>query len=149
MSARVPEGMSSVNAFAALYENVAGVGQTPGSPWNAIQIFHRYCDKGYCQQVRGVHVGVDFMKAPMLDVKAYDEVYGEGAAQKAIDVYQQKKNKLDSLDQYHLLVNPCKYFTAYWKFRTPLLERRDLDQYFEQCERVTDLEASKLKVSLR
>lgn len=117
MSINAPQGMSSVNAFDALYTNakVVGLGafspvagDEPTSSIKAIQIFKVYCPTGYCDYVRGKLMKVDFSKFPKLDVSGYDRQYGEGAAKKALeDTYP-----LDSSNQYDVLSgSPCKYFS--------------------------------------
>jgi hypothetical protein len=137
-TAHIPERMSRVDAFVALYEHAAGAlykpeARSPGSAWNAVQMFHQYCDKrGYCDRVRGVHMKMDFSKNS-LDVKAYDDKYGMGEAQKAMDVYQKNRTPLDPRMDYNLMGNPCHYYTSYWKQRTPAYERRDLE-LFDRCE---------------
>lgn len=147
MTAHVPEGMSSVDAFNALYENaiIIGMGkyatcsgQTPGTPWNTIQIFKRYCYNDFCDYVRGKYMKVDFQEFPELDVTGYDRKYGPGSAQKAIDTYQQTMDKSDL--KYDLNCEPCTYFTSYWKKRTPEYERKDLNEMFRKCENLEETE---------
>lgn len=149
MTARVPDGMSSVNAFDALYKNanVIGMGmyapssgESPDTPWNAVQIFKTYCHNGYCDYVRGKYMKVDFCKFPELDVNRYDKQYGQGSAQKAIDTYQKIMNKLDPKDAYDLNCKPYEYFTSYWKERTPECDRRDLHEMFSKCESLEESE---------
>lgn len=143
MTARVPEGMSSVDAFNALYKNanVIGMGnyapssgEPPKTPWNTVQIFKKYCPTGSCHYVRGKSMKVDFHNFPELNVENYDKQYGPGSAQKAIDTYQ--KTIKNSDPKYDLNCGPCTYFTSYWKERTPEDQRKDLDEKFSLCERL-------------
>jgi hypothetical protein len=149
MTVRVPEGMSSVDAFNALYirANALGKGwlnpcsgQNPSSPWNAIQIFKSYCHNGYCDYVRGKLMKVNYRTFPELNVKNYDKEYGQGAAQKAIDAYQKTMSQSDPKEKYDLDCEPCAYFTSYWKQKTPEDDRKDMDEKFRKCEMLEESE---------
>lgn len=149
MTARIPEGMSSVDAFDALYKNaeVLGMGRlnpaagkAASTPWNAIQIFKTYCHNGYCDYVRGKCMKVDFRKFPELDVSSYDKQYGQGSAQKAIDTYQRTIDESNSKEKYDLNCSPCTYFNSYWKQKTPENQRADLDGMFNKCEQLEESE---------
>lgn len=149
MTVRVPDDMSSVDAFDALYKNatVFGMGQyapssgdSPTSPWNTIQVFKSYCHRGQCDYVRGKYMKVDFLNFPELDVNNYDQHYGEGSAQKAIDTYRKTMNESDSKEKYDLHCEPCRYFTSDWKHRTPEHHRKDLNEMFSRCDRLEEAE---------
>ncbi len=151
MTANVPEGMSSADAFTALYikAEVHGIGnfhpyagKAPGSRWNAVQLFKTYCRNNFCNYVRGKPMKVNFSQFPALDVSGYDKQYGQGAAQKAMDTYKKTWNTLDTEEKYDLKGKPCQYFTSYWRQRTPPSQRKDLEFIFHKCEQ---LEGSKEK----
>ena len=147
MPIQIPEGMSSVDVFTALYRNaeVLGMGVlnpaagvNPISPWNAIQIFKYYCRNDFCDYVRGKYMKVYFNNFPDLDVSRYDNYYGQGAAQKAIDAYQKTfaKPKSNSDEKYDLNCSPCAYFSSYWKEKTPEAQKKDLGLMFTECEQI-------------
>ena len=145
MTTRAPDGMSSVDAFNALYTNASvfgmgrlnpSAGETPGSPWNAIQIFKKYCPSDYCQYVRGKYMKVGFRKFPEMDTGSYDNHYGEGAAKKAIESYQKTMDQSAPKETYDLGCKPCTYFTSFWKQKTPVHQREDLEEMFSECERL-------------
>lgn len=149
MTTRVPEGMSSVDAFNALYKNATilgmgtlnpSAGEIPGSPWNAIQVFKTYCPSGFCDYVRGKYMKVDFRKFPEIDIAIYDKRYGEGAAKKAIQSYQQTMVNPAQKENYDLNCKPCTYFSAFWKQKTPEHQRKDLEGMFSKCERLEEAE---------
>lgn len=149
MATRIPEGMSSLDVFNALYRNgkVLGMGVhnpaagvIPFSQWNAVQVFKTYCPTGYCDYVRGKYMKVDFSEFPKLDGNSYDKYYGAGAAQKAIDSYAKTMAKQESTETFDLNSKPCTYFTLFWKQRTPESHRKDLDQMFTKCEGIQKAE---------
>lgn len=143
MSVNIPKDRSKLDAFNALYTNAkvtglgklnSAAGQSPSSPWNAIQIFQTYCHNGYCDYVRGKLVKANFKRIADKDsVVGYERKYGEGSAQKAIDTY--RKQKLYPEGNFDLNSKPCKYFTSFWKAKTPEKDRIDLEGMFEQCEK--------------
>jgi len=82
MTARVPDGVSSVEAFSALY--------------NAARVTNRFVDIRWAE---------------------HD----------------------------NLFVDPCSYFTAYWKTFTPSACQQDLQEKFAECERLAHAEKSAKK----
>lgn len=149
MTTRVPDGMSSLDAFQALYNNASvlglgrhnpSAGETPGSSWNAIQIFKSYCHDDYCGYVRGKYMEVNFRKFPDIDADSYDKQYGEGAARKTIQSYQKTMNKPDPKENFDLDCKPCTYFTSFWKQKTPEHQRKDLEGMFSRCGRLEEAE---------
>jgi len=144
MTAKIPHGMSSADAFIALYNNAEVVGRGYYAPnsgrlitsrWNAIQVFKNYCYNNYCDYVRGKLIRIRFDNPRVLDVKNYDQHYGEGSAQKALNAY--KETMSNSNPGYNLDCNPCTYFTEQWKLRTPKQDRVDLQKSFIECEYFT------------
>lgn len=143
MVVRVPDGMSSVEAFMALYENArvlrvdgsiqAHAVEVPKSPWNAIQIFHAYCHKGHCEYVRGRVIRADLGNFPYINADGYDKQYGPGAAAKAMASYQKTKDPTHATENFELHSKPCAYFTAFWKQKTPEDQRKDLEEMFKKC----------------
>ena len=143
MTTRVPDGMSSVDAFNALYKNASvlgmgklnlSAGEVPGSPWNAIQVFKTYCHRDYCDYVRGKFMKVDFHKFPEIHASNYDKYSGKGAAKEAIQSYQKTMDKRAPTGNYNLHCKPCTYFTSVWKQKTPEHQRKDLEGMFSKCE---------------
>src|SRR5437762_872351 len=131
MSVNIPNDMSAADVFAALYEdarvsrkvNDMGkyqqcAGLALGSRWNAVQVFQNFCHNGYCDYVRGKYMKVSFHKFPELNVKEYDEHYGRGSAQEAVDSFQKTRVNL-TREEYDLKSDPCTYFTPYWEKKTP------------------------------
>lgn len=149
MTIRIPEGMSSIGAFTALYNNAevvgmgkhnSAAGKAPSTPLNAVQVFFTYCPGGYCDYVRGKRMKIDFRKFPELDVSIYDKQYGQGSAQKAIDVYEKTMDESNPKEEYDLNSSPCTYFTSFWKEKTPEDQRVDLDPMFNKCARIEESE---------
>ena len=109
MSIRVPDNMSSREAFDALYRSasVSGRGKlAPSSglpsccPWNTIQLFVTYYPDGDCDYVRGKLMKVDFRTFPDLDVREYDKHYGEGMARKALKAYKAAQGTRGKISPY-------------------------------------------------
>lgn len=112
ITTRVPEGMSCVNAFRALWEN-----STPAMPFqmhqnsNSVQtetvttaekvaeLFKSYFNFDY---EGGRLLKTNFSHFPELECSLYDKAYGSGAAQKALDQYNQipSCNRFDMNDSY-------------------------------------------------
>ncbi len=154
---RVPDDMSSVDTFIALYEYARDNDRIdhkyslhPGekrdthlTPWNAIQIFKSYCPSGVCSDVRGTSMGVDFrLSYPKLDASDYEHIYGQGTAQKAIDSYHKTMGKSETKEKYDLYGEPCTYFTRYWEYKTPENQRGDLNEIFNQCHSFSRIKKS-------
>lgn len=148
MSVKIPEGMSSVDTFNALYTNAQVIGKgslhpaagrEPTSAWNAIQLFQAACPTGYCDYVRGKGMKVDFKH---LDeergVVGYDRYYGKGAAQKAINAYRMKK-QLDPQGEFNLHGEACTYFTSFWRSKAQIIDS-DLEPMFERCKKKEEAE---------
>lgn len=147
MSVKVPEGMSSVDVFHALYTNAQVIGygklhpaagKIPTSPWNVVQLYQSSCRKGSCDYVRGKAMKVNFTRLGENGAEGYDQKYGKGSAQKAIDAYYKTRKLLDPQKEYSLFDEPCKFFTSYWKERTPLQDRIDIETQFERCAKKED-----------
>ena len=106
---KVPDGMSYVNAFQALFEYAESYNVRPidwqgpskeplpisslPSP-KAVQVFFESLPRGrprYCvDYVKGIKIDVSFGSFPQLDVTQYNQRYGKEAAEKALAVYQAK-----------------------------------------------------------
>jgi hypothetical protein len=103
----VPEGMSYVNAFRALWENAK-----PPSDYNdpdleatlttVEKVITFFKVNGcYVAAAGGRLLEANFIHFPELGVSGYDAHYGKGAAKKALDQYNQLPNakKLDKNDK--------------------------------------------------
>ncbi len=97
MSLQIPEGMTLIQAFEALYTNarVIGMGKfvplsgdtLPDKLAEVMKIFQAHCPKHYCDYVRGKCMKVHFGDFPLVNGQLYDREYGAGAAQRAIDSF--------------------------------------------------------------
>ena len=88
---RVPDSLSSVSAFNALYmHSYNGSRDLPYhcSPWNPTRLFRAYCPGGFCIAVRGTDMGINFSSFPYVDVKDYNKFHGVGSAQKALKLME-------------------------------------------------------------
>ena len=119
----VPEGMSYVNAFRALWENSKPAAYfndhpekltpqeaTVGTPEKVVQFFKTL--KGmFVDYAGGRLIQTSFEKFPVLTVHSYDRNYGIGAAQKALTHYNQipSKQRFDSNDQCRFSELPKKF----------------------------------------
>lgn len=98
---KVPEGMSCVNAFHALWESSKPAVFLMYSPAlqasqattvaTAEKVADLFKDHTYFDYEGGRMLKIDFASFPILDARAYDKDLGAGAAQKAIEAY----NKID------------------------------------------------------
>lgn len=102
----VPEGMSCVNAFHALWENSkpaiflmynpalqASQATTVATAEKVAALFR---DHTYFDYEGGRMLKMDFASFPRLDATKYDADFGAGSAQKAIEAY----NKLDPSSRF-------------------------------------------------
>jgi len=108
----VPEGMSCVNAFRALWENskpapfflMMSVSDAPQAATvsTAEKVADLFKIKTYFDYEGGRKVKTDFSQFPELDVRLYDASFGSGAAKKAIEAYNLKssKERFDKNDSY-------------------------------------------------
>lgn len=109
---RVPEGMSYVNAFRALWENsklAAAIqmlaisdslqASTVSTAEKVAELFKTHT---YFDYEGGRMLKTDFCKFPELDVRLYDRDFGSGAAKKAIEAYNLKpsEERFDKGDSY-------------------------------------------------
>lgn len=148
MTARIPDGMSPVDVFYALYQRARISKFTdprfdghPGSPYyphNMIQLFNHACLTGSCWKVRGKALGgVDFCNLAPFNTSAFDLIYCKGAAQEALD-------KAERLGTVHteLCGDPCTYYSRYWWSKTPDHLREDLQPTLEHCMQRQNAEES-------
>ena len=111
-TAVAPEGMSYVNAFRALWENSQPASffrERPetlprqeavvGTSEKVVQFF-KNLPGTYVDYAGGRLIKTDFSEYPKLAVVSYDRQYGIGAAQKALDAYNQtpKDRRFDKND---------------------------------------------------
>ena len=108
----VPEGMSCVNAFRALWENskpAAFFSFHPSSEnpqaatvGTAEKVANLFKDQTYFDYAGGRMLKTDFSEFPKLNARLYDRDFGDGAAQKAIDKYNQinPSERFDKNDSY-------------------------------------------------
>ena len=119
-SARVPTGMSYVNAWHALYsqanEKGAFFNANPASAASqedmvstsekVANLFRSYpTNKAplyYMEYEGGKKMKVHFCDFPQLDIYYYDQTYGTGAAQRALNEYDKipSANRFDKNDSY-------------------------------------------------
>ena len=109
---RVPEGMSCVNAFRALWEMsqpAAFFGNCPGfadvqaqSVSTAEKVAGLFKDRTYFDYEGGRMLKTDFSKFPELDIRLYERDFGPGSAKAALELYNAKEPnaKLDCGDSY-------------------------------------------------
>lgn len=112
ITTRVPEGMSCVNAFRALWENSKPATsiqmhqtsnsfqpETVATAEKVAELFKSYFNFDY---EGGRLLKADFSNFPELECSLYDKAYGPKAAQKALDQYNQipSYNRFDMNDSY-------------------------------------------------
>ncbi len=138
----VPEGVSLANVFAALYGNAKVLGMGKHAPnsgkgfssaVNAMQVFSAYCPRGYCNYVRGKVMKVDFSKYPQLDLRSYNRDNGKNAGQKAIELYAQKADKIDSDNEHTKVPSGCEYFQEELWRAVPSDDRFDMQEQADRC----------------
>lgn len=148
MAARVPDGVSSAEAFHVLYNRAritnrhldirfAGMPAPDYSLEHAVQRYHAHCRNHRCAEVNGKFMGIFFKTFPFLDLSAYDQKWGEGEAMKALQAA--RRGRLEHSD---LFVDPCTYFTPEWKARTPRYQQQDLQEKFQECEELARADES-------
>ena len=90
-TATVPPGMSCVNAFMALWQKskpieLAGfISIEPIS--SAEKVANLFRKNTYFDWIGGLPIKTNFSNFPELDVSIYDDYFGMGAAQKALEEY--------------------------------------------------------------
>ncbi len=119
-TATVPKGMSYVNAWYALYQGATVVGQffethpdqllkqqeLVSTSEKVANLFKNYQTNGfplyYMEYEGGKKMKVHFCDFPKLDVYYYDKTYGDGAAQRILNQYNQipPENRFDKNDSY-------------------------------------------------
>lgn len=110
----VPDGMSYVNAFRALWVHSQPSSFLMGDPFAAedqaakverldqiIKLFKRSTNF-YFDYEGGRLIKSNFSRFPILEVETYDKVNGKGAAMKALEAYHRIDpfNKMDPTDRY-------------------------------------------------
>lgn len=139
MTTRVPDGVSSAEAFHVLYNaaritnrhldiRYAGMPAPEHSLEHAVQRYHAHCRNHSCREVNGKLMGIIFRNFPRLDVSGYDQQWGKGEAMKALQTA--RKGRLEHSD---LFGDPCTYFTPEWQARTPAYQQQDLQEKFTEC----------------
>lgn len=114
-TANVPENMSYVNAFYALWQGAKPVGlfgavftqkqekekDDVSSSEKIETIFQKNCPNLYVNYVGGKFLRVSFQHFPKLDVRGYEVLYGEGSAEKALSSYARvhSESRLDRGDR--------------------------------------------------
>lgn len=109
----VPDRMSYVNAYYALYERadlfredlITCVGaEDVSTPEKVAQMFRNFPEyiepKYYIDREGGKFLGVNFSCFPILEVKSYDRCYGRGAAERALKVYAERVSSKDRFDKW-------------------------------------------------
>ena len=119
-TAIVPEGMSYVNAWYALYRGAnqrGGFLENNPEKWTGLEelvstsakvadLFKNYPTNRfplyYMEYEGGRRMKVHFCDFPKLDVYDYDASYGQGAAQRILDYYNEtaSENRFDESDSY-------------------------------------------------
>ena len=108
----VPEGMSCVNAFRALWENskparffsIMSVSDAPQAATvsTAEKVADLFKTNTYFDYAGGRMLKTNFSEFPKLDIHLYDRDFGSGAAKKAIETYNLKpsEERFDKGDSY-------------------------------------------------
>lgn len=105
--------MSYVNAYYALYQKadlfqedrITRISsEDVNRPEKVAKLFRNFPDwitpKYYIDNEGGKFIGVGFGCFPVLEVIAYDECYGEGAAERALKVYHETVSPRDRFDKW-------------------------------------------------
>jgi hypothetical protein len=108
----VPEGMSCVNAFRALWENskpasfflMNPILESPAADKvsTAEKVAKLFKTHTYFDYEGGRMLKTNFSEFPKLEVRLYDRDFGSGAAKKAIEAYNLKpsEERFDKYDSY-------------------------------------------------
>lgn len=103
----VPKGMSCVNAFHALWENSKPatffethpdlLAQQEAAVGTAEKVTNLFQASAKFDYVGGRLIKIDFSKFPKLEVSRYNQYFGRGSAQKAMETYL-KRSASEQLD---------------------------------------------------
>ncbi len=98
--------VSAFEAFKILYDQADP--KSTSNDLEAARLFHTYCEKGSCKQVRAKNIGVHFNNFPKLDVSAYNHYQGDRTTQIALEHLK----KTPEQNSWQLFCHPCTYFTS-------------------------------------
>ncbi len=112
---RVPEGMSYVNAFYALYLSATTFeedkitcirAEDVATAEKVFFVFRNFPDyikpKYFIDCEGGRSIKVNFETFPILEVSKYDQIYGIGAAELALKQYNERVSSRDRFDKWDL-----------------------------------------------
>lgn len=120
----VPDGMSCVNAFRALWENSkpaaffrsfpAREAEASATVATAEKVANLFRAGTYFDYAGGRMLKTEFSAFPKLDVRLYDRDFGPGAAQKAIEKYNRihPSERFDRNDSYKFEELTCRTWGA-------------------------------------